>query len=105
MKSFRIVLALLVIYSSLITAQAMSPTPLNDISGHQYEDEILAIQREGIVQGYSDQTYRPDNFLNRAEFTKIIIEAVYTSSEIQNFLSIIDIALFNDVDGAAWFAD
>ena len=33
------------------------------------------VQDEGIVEGYSDGTYKPDNQINRAEFTKIIVEA------------------------------
>jgi thiol-disulfide isomerase/thioredoxin len=33
------------------------------------------VQDEGIVDGYDDGTYKPDAQINRAEFTKIIVEA------------------------------
>lgn len=47
----------------------------SDIGGHAYEEAIQAVQEHGIVQGYADGTYRPDAQINRAEFTKIIVEA------------------------------
>lgn len=42
---------------------------------HLYYDAIMYIQEEGIVEGYPDGTYKPDITINRAEFTKIIVEA------------------------------
>lgn len=46
-----------------------------DTNGHPYEEAIQFVQDKGIVQGYADGTFRPDAPINRAEFTKIIIEA------------------------------
>ena len=34
------------------------------------------VWNEGIVHGYEDGTYKPDDLINRAEFAKIIVEAV-----------------------------
>ncbi len=53
----------------------------------------------GIVQGYEDGTFRPDNPINRAEFTKILIEA----KTGENPTSFAD-ACFNDFYAAQWFA-
>lgn len=42
-----------------------------------YYDAINYVETYGIVEGYDDGTYRPDNEINRAEFTKILIEAKF----------------------------
>lgn len=48
-----------------------------DIEGYIYEGAIEFVKEKGIVQGYPDGTYGPDKLINRAEFTKIIIEAKF----------------------------
>jgi uncharacterized protein YkwD len=60
---------------------------------------IAYITDAGIVQGYEDGTFRPDNPINRAEFTKILIEA----KTGENPTSFAD-ACFNDFDSSRWFA-
>jgi thiol-disulfide isomerase/thioredoxin len=42
---------------------------------HENMVAIDYVQDEGIVDGYDDGTYKPDVTINRAEFTKIIVEA------------------------------
>ncbi len=54
-----------------------STASLNDISGNAYEGAIKYLAENKIVKGYEDGTFRPQHQINRAEFTKIIIEAVY----------------------------
>lgn len=92
-------------FLTLGLAQAAKTMPLGDINGHPYYEEITDIHFRGIVEGYADGTYRPRNSINRAELTKIIIEAVYTGAEIQQFLSVASIFPFRDVSGDAWFSD
>ncbi|MFH1533811.1 MAG: S-layer homology domain-containing protein [Nitrospirota bacterium] len=53
-------------------------------SSHTYFAGIDYVRAQGIVNGYDDGTYKPDNEINRAEFTKIIIEATFDDSEIEN---------------------
>src|SRR3989344_7594978 len=43
-----------------------------DTRGHQYEEAINYVQSEGIVSGYLDGSYKPNQHINRAEFTKIL---------------------------------
>lgn len=45
-----------------------------DYSDANY-DAINHLKTEGIVQGYTDGTFKPDNKINRAEFLKIVMEA------------------------------
>ena len=47
-----------------------------------FEEAILYAQENEIVKGYSDGTFKPEIEINRAEFTKIIIAAVFDESEI-----------------------
>ncbi len=41
---------------------------------HQNYDAILYLKEEGVIEGYSDGTFRPDKRINRAEFLKIAME-------------------------------
>ncbi len=49
----------------------------SDVSSvHNNYDAIEYIQSKSIVEGYSDGTFKPDIFINRAEFTKIIVASI-----------------------------
>jgi len=72
-------------------------------SSHPNEGAIEFVQSEGIVQGYSDETFRPDVSINRAEFTKIIIEASVKKEEIENCL-VSNPDLFSDTPKDQWYA-
>ncbi len=56
--------------------QELEPYPFSDVNATHDFRSILDINRRGIVQGYDDGTYRPENPVNRAEFTKIIVGTV-----------------------------
>lgn len=43
-----------------------------DLTGHSYELPIRLLARRGVVQGFSDGTFRPYQFLTRAEFAKLL---------------------------------
>lgn len=44
-----------------------------DIAGHWAEEDIKELVDLGIVDGYGDNTYRPDLGITRAEFTKLMV--------------------------------
>jgi len=72
-----------------------------DVSeAHSNYDAIEYVKDEGIVGGYPDGTYQPENNINRAEFTKIIIESVYTDEEINSCEMQKE---FPDVPADEWF--
>ncbi len=48
---------------------------LNDIYGHWAENNINELVNLGVVSGYPDGTFRPDNNITRAEFAAILIKA------------------------------
>ena len=51
---------------------------LRDISGHWAERIILDLVSRGVVNGYEDNTYRPENPVTKGEFLKLLLEAKKT---------------------------
>jgi len=62
-------------FSNTVVANSFSDVPSN----YENADAIDFVQSEGIVHGYEDGTFKPDQEINRAEFTKIIMKADYNS--------------------------
>jgi hypothetical protein len=51
-------------------------SPFSDLmSDHSNSEAIIALYYEGIIGGYADGTYKPENSVNRAEFAKMLVEA------------------------------
>ncbi len=70
----RIISILLGLVLVIISAgQAFASFP--DTANHKYSTAINWVQADGLVSGYPDGTYGPDIVINRAEFTKIVVEA------------------------------
>lgn len=91
----RILFATLICLISIpFTANAFSDLP--EIS--RYFPAIQYLHKAGIISGYTDGTFKPDNPVNRAEFLKLVLE----SSEIKT--DIITPTGFPDVDNNAWYA-
>jgi S-layer homology domain len=65
---------------SSTTYDTDSDSPFSDISLHQYESAITYVEGQGIVNGYEDGTYKPNNPINRAEFMKIVMESGFDDS-------------------------
>jgi len=74
--------------------------PLYDIVGHRYETAIRYLEENGIIEGYPDGSYQPEKSVNRAEFTKIIVEAQLGSKPTSSVAS-----CFPDVKSSDWFSD
>jgi hypothetical protein len=73
----------------------------DDVDNKQtFFDAIQFVKREGMVSGYSDGSFQSENLINRAEFTKIIVNTKY-ADEIPAKLTE---SCFPDVAVDAWFA-
>ena len=54
---------------------------LVDIKGHWAEKQIIEGIQKKMVNGYGDSTFRPDNYINRAEFTILLANALGLTGE------------------------
>lgn len=62
--------------------------PFSDVpAGSPYFDAVSYLKPQGIVSGYLDGTFKPNNLINRAEFTKIAMGALNDSNGVDNCLS------------------
>jgi hypothetical protein len=87
---------------SLLAFPLAGQAQFSDTDGHPYQKAIQYAQENGIVNGYSGGSFKPDNQINRAEFVKIIIEAEFTAEEIENCdLSLLD--QYSDLDKQEWY--
>jgi hypothetical protein len=106
----RLIVGLAVSFCILLPCASAAAFP--DVpAGHPNADAIEYVQAQGIVQGYSDGTYHPDDSVNRAEFTKILVGSLSLSSDEkagcfgnqQHAPETESFDLFTDVQEGHWF--
>jgi parallel beta-helix repeat protein len=51
------------------------PKPLTDIKGHWAEPFIRGLYDKGLISGFSDGTFKPDDKMTRAQFAAIVVKA------------------------------
>lgn len=69
-----------------------------------YSDAVEYVHTAGYVSGYADGTFRPETQINRAEFLKILVEAVNKRSGSQVALdSYTSQKCFSDVAANQWY--
>lgn len=69
----------------------------SDISGHWAEDIITEMAKSGIISGFDDGTFKPDDKVTRAQFCKMIVTALDLDLTNKN-------GSYNDVPADAWYA-
>jgi uncharacterized repeat protein (TIGR02059 family) len=52
-----------------------SPTALSDIEGHWAAPYIKEMYASGVIDGYPDGSFRPDNHISRAEFVTMLVKS------------------------------
>lgn len=70
----------------------------HDIRGHWAKDEITTFIKRGIINGYPDKTFKPDQYVTRAEFL-ILLGKLYDwklPSDISNVKYFKDYETFNE---------
>lgn len=93
-------LSLFTALSTLLLATPLALATFPDVpESHPNYEAINYVQAEGIVSGHPDGNYKPNNGIDRAAFTKIIIEAKYSDEEIENCGS----ADFPDIPEGIWY--
>lgn len=88
--------------TSFATEPAWAFDDVNSFSEFYY-DGIVLVKERGIVEGYADGTYRPDDTINRAEMLKILVEASYLGQNTEFLNSYTDESCFEDVEADKWY--
>lgn len=90
----------ILLIATLVLLPAVSHAAFSDVpSDHYAASAIDYLQTKGIVAGYSDGTFKPNQTVNRAEAMKLIIAPLAAESDLQNFKT----TPFTDVPADAWF--
>lgn len=74
----------------------LNSNKLKDIAGHWAEPQLTEWSDRGLIDGYEDGTFRPDQIISRIEFVTLV-------NRLFAFKDIGDIQ-FSDVPSVAWFA-
>lgn len=56
----------------LVTGASDEPAPYGDVSGHWAAPQISLFYQAGVVKGYADGLFRPDNAMSRGEFCVVM---------------------------------
>ncbi|PER56482.1 cell surface protein [Bacillus thuringiensis] len=75
-------------------ADASFKNPFTDIKGHLFEKEILALAKAGLVNGFGDGKYGPDDILTREQMAQVLTNA-FKFKETKT-------TKFSDVDKNSW---
>lgn len=101
------ILALFACFLFTISFAAQAATFSDVSSENPHSSSILELQSRGVIQGYMDGTFRPNQAINRVEFLKILTETKgdYSPSRDPSGYDIeVPIGLaFSDVQDKAWF--
>jgi LPXTG-site transpeptidase (sortase) family protein len=95
---------LLLAFPSQVSAQSFTDVPNN----YKHETAIGALTDLGIIGGYDDGSFRPDQPISRAEAAKILIGAIKPSNLIEATQGELyadgSLSIFSDVQSEDWFA-
>ncbi|MCA9385349.1 S-layer homology domain-containing protein [Candidatus Dojkabacteria bacterium] len=69
----------------LLTSPTLGATTFPDVSDYyEYANEIEYVKENGIVDGYTDGLFRPENQISRAELTKIVVNTAFSDATIES---------------------
>ncbi len=97
MKNFKKILAMGIGTALLLSSATATAAEFTDTEGHWAEETIEKWADKGVVSGYPDGTFKPDNHVTRAELIKILTEAFDLQ---ETFTREYD---YVDVDPDAWY--
>ena len=80
----------------------ISPNPMakSDVIGTEYEEAVKKLLADGVVSGYSDGSFKPENPITRAEVCAMLIKAGGSVDAGESEVAIE--AAFSDLDKAPW---
>lgn len=100
MKTQTLFLKSIFLFSILFLSYDSAQGAFLDVEGHQYEESILFVDEKGLVEGYEDGNFLPDNAITRAEFLKILLLTKYQAELISGC----NTKAFDDVEFSSWYS-
>jgi uncharacterized repeat protein (TIGR02543 family) len=94
------VTANLTLYAGWKKLDAPAKTFIDIADNYWGRTAIVALAKDGIINGYGDETFRPENPITRAEFLTILMNALNLKAEEP-----ITATQFKDVKPTDWFAN
>lgn len=99
MKTRSLTLLMTIIFClSLFTGMAVSADFQDASEDHRHYEAITYLKEKGVIEGYEDGTFRPENTVTRAEFVKMLLGAIGISNVYGDAIVTTN---FTDVDAAA----
>ncbi|MGF7050198.1 hypothetical protein J2T13_004723 [Paenibacillus sp. DS2015] len=95
-SSFLITSMVLLSFNSAFGAAA-TPVQLKDITDSYAQIEINSLVDKGIISGYEDGSFQPNNTITRAELAKIIVLSLGLKENSDQAIA------FTDVDKNSWY--
>ncbi|MEI6309127.1 MAG: S-layer homology domain-containing protein, partial [bacterium] len=76
MKKFVLIAITVVMALTLAYMPSVSAAQLSDIAGTQFEKQIASLVDAGVIAGFPDGTFKPDQEVTRAQFAKLVAVAM-----------------------------
>ena len=93
-KAISIILALVLLLAATITCFGVS-----DTANTPYDTAVNALLEKGYISGYTDDTFRPEGTITRAEACSIIVRFIGADEAALNAAAA---ASFSDMKNHAW---
>lgn len=86
-KAISLILCVMMIFALAVPALAANDVKFNDVpDGYWAKDSIYLVAKAGIVGGYDDGSFRPENNITREQFAKVVSNFMgYTEKAKLNF--------------------
>jgi parallel beta-helix repeat protein len=75
----------------LIAVARPNTDGLTDIKGHWAEEYIMALAKLGVIGGFKDGSFKPDDPVTRAQFAAILSRAFASKPEVKSSLAFKDV--------------
>nr|WP_283094452.1 carbohydrate binding domain-containing protein [Paenibacillus sp. ATY16] len=85
------------VFAASDTTAAATSAAAPDVAGHWASQQVTDWTSKGLVNSYPDGTFKPEQGITRAEFTKLINSLFGFTAKGENG--------FSDVGAEAWYAD
>ncbi|MBQ8208304.1 MAG: S-layer homology domain-containing protein [Clostridia bacterium] len=95
-RAFSAILCFVMLATCALSASAAGD--FSDVkSSDWYYDYVTYMSDKGIISGYTDDTFRPNRYVTRSEFIKMMVETFGLTAEAS--------ISYNDVDEDIWYYD